>query len=508
MSQPIARHSPEEPQQEATTTAAVVNDLIETASDAIVVWDVAHGTIVSWNKGAETLYGWTADEAKTTSMQALLHTQFPLPFEDLVAELTAKGSWTGELVHTTRDGRQVVVASRWTAGRTAKGKSNAFLEINTDITERKRAEDALRRMEARFRHLLESAPDGILTIGDDGRIQLVNSQAERMFGYNRAELLHQFVEMLLPEELRPLHESQRGAFSANPRTRPMGIGLELFARKKDGTTLPVEISLSPLTFEGEHMVTAVIRDVSERTAIEAERHRADMAEQALVKRDEFLSVAAHELKTPLTSLRGFTQRLLRQYQKSADLNTEQSARAVAVIGRQSEKLQVLVNQLLDVSRIEAGGLTLVRELCDLVPLVTAVADEAQTRTNDHTVVVHAPQTLTAFVDSLRIEQVLTNLFDNAIKFSPDGGQITIELSQAGGETTLLVRDEGLGIPEEARAHIFDRYYQAHKGSHRPGMGLGLYISRQTVELHGGRIAATFPTAGGTEIGISFPSGAA
>jgi PAS domain S-box-containing protein len=231
------------------------------------------------------------------------------------------------------------------------------------------------------------------------------------------------------------------------------------------------------------------------------------ARVAVSIRDEFMSVAAHELKTPMTSLRGYAQLLGREFDKGEVSNPERVRRAATTIQIQSDKLARLIGQLLDISRIQSGKLAIERKPADLSELVRDVVDAARNQLKQHTLIARLPRDLPMSIDPLRVEQVLTNLIDNAIKYSPEGGQIDVSLSVAADHIRLAVRDHGVGVPLEHRAHIFDRFYQAHTGgplTSMAGMGLGLYISRQIVELHGGSISAEFPEDGGTRLILTLP----
>ncbi|HEY8489371.1 MAG TPA: ATP-binding protein [Dehalococcoidia bacterium] len=239
-------------------------------------------------------------------------------------------------------------------------------------------------------------------------------------------------------------------------------------------------------------------------ALAAERAAREAAEAALRLRDEFLSIAAHELRTPLTSLRGYAQMAQRRLTRDGG-EPERLAQSLQAITGQVDKLARLITQLLDVSRLEAGRLTLEREPTDLTALVEQAATAARTATDRHVITVDAPASVEARVDPLRLEQVLANLLDNAVKYSPDGGRVEVTLSEPrDGAVELSVRDHGLGIPPEQRGRIFERFHQAHGSGYRSGMGLGLYISRQIVELHGGEVRAEFPPDGGTRIVVRLP----
>lgn len=365
--------------------------------------------------------------------------------------------------------------------------------------------------EASFRAVLESAPDAMIITDSRGRILLLNAQTERVFGYPQEELVNQPVEILLPKELRSLHERHRTDYLGSPRTHPMGSGLQLFAVRRNGSRFPVEVSLSPIEIDGETLVISAVRDITDRVRAEEERARLGSeqaaraaAERALAQRDEFLSVAAHELKTPLTSLRLYVQILLRLGSAGTRLDPDRLADALKNIDIQTEKISRLVDQLLDVSRIEAGKLLLHPEDADLVPLVAGLAGAAQNSTTRHSITFSGPLTLPTRLDPLRVEQVVANLLDNAVKFSPDGGAITVSVEDSDDQAVIMVTDRGLGVPKEMRSHIFDRFYQAHSVNSSAGMGLGLYISAQIVELHQGRIWAEFPEEGGTRFVVSLP----
>jgi excisionase family DNA binding protein len=242
-----------------------------------------------------------------------------------------------------------------------------------------------------------------------------------------------------------------------------------------------------------------------RVALAAERAAREAAEAALRVRDEFLSIAAHELKTPLTSLMGHAQLIQRRIERTRTSEPERVVPGLRAIAGQATKLSRLINQLLDISRLEAGRLRLERQPADLASLVEQVVAGARVRIDRHTIALDLPPSLPIEADALRLEQVLTNLLDNAVKYSPDGGAIEVIVSQPeAAAAELSVRDHGLGIPPEMRGRIFERYYQAHDKGHMSGLGLGLYISRQIVELHGGTIHAEFPSDGGTRFAVRLP----
>jgi PAS domain S-box-containing protein len=250
-------------------------ELLELTQDAIFVRSL-NKKILYWNRAAERLYGWQREEVRGRVTHEFLHTVFPKPLEEIQAEVFEKGYWEGELAHTCRDGTTVTVSSRWALREDAAGKPVSILESNRDISHRKQEEQ-------KFRNLLESAPDAMVIVDRSGKIELVNAQTEKLFGYSRQELLGQPVEILVPQRFHGEHSTHRDKYSHTPRPREMGAGLELFGRRKDGTEFPVEISLSPLGTGENTLISSAIRDITDRKRAESKfRDLLESAPDAIV----------------------------------------------------------------------------------------------------------------------------------------------------------------------------------------------------------------------------------
>lgn len=354
--------------------------------------------------------------------------------------------------------------------------------------------------------LLEAVPDAVLIATADGCITFVNTQAEELFGYRREELLGRPVEMLIPERYRQGHPAHRRDYTRAPRTRPMGAGnVPLYGLRKDGRELPVEISLSPFDMGHGMETITTIRDVSERVRVEAERASLAQTREALRLRDEFLAVASHELKTPLGALSLQVDGLLRIAQR--DPGAEKFASRVQAISGAAGRLSKLIDQLLDLSRINAGRLVLERSETDLAEIVRQVARQFQ----DELVRAQCPFTLHAYapvrgaLDPLRVEQIVTNLLSNAIKYGR-GKPIEVTVSRASdGAARLVVRDQGIGIAPEHQARIFERFERIIADRSYGGLGLGLWITRQIIEAHGGTIAVESRPSDGSTFTVDFPS---
>ena len=410
-----------------------------------------------------------------------------------------------------------VLAAFSDAPRTFDLDDASFLKTVANVLaatiDRLRTERALRGSEDRYRATFEQAAVGIAHVGADGRYLRVNGYFCALLGYDRMELLGQ--------HFRDVTWSEGAEETAAQAARMLEGAIERYQAerrfiRKDGSVIWAVLTLSLVREAGGEppYFIAVIEDVTARRQTEDERARLlereqaarAEAEHAVRGRDEFLSVAAHELKTPVTSLRGFAQLAIRQLDTTGQIEPPLARQAFDVIDRQADRLTSLVGRLLDVSRIQAGRLVLEPRPSDVTALTDAVLAGARARTTRHEITLDAPGPLVAHVDPMRLEQVVTNLVENAIKYSPNGGPIEVSVAAPAGLVEIAVRDRGLGIPPEHRASIFDRYYQAHALSQGGGMGLGLYISRQIVELHGGELHAEFPEDGGTRFVVSLPRG--
>lgn len=536
--------------------------------------------------------------------------------------------------------------------------------------------------EAAIRGVVEAAPDAMVITDQDGKIVLVNTQAERMFGFRRSEILGRKIETLIPERFHQKHQGHRSGYMSTPRTRPMGSGLELLGRREDGTEFPVEVSLSPLQADGRMLVISIIRDVTERKRAEAERAEllvmaqaarqeaeetattlrrlqmisdtaltylslpallqelldrlrvamaidtaailllddqgmlltrhagtgleaagravvsvpigqgfagrvaaegrpvalADLdqvelvnpdlgehhirsllgvplrvqdrllgvlhvgtlarreftdvdtnflqlaadraalaienallyqrAQQAVQAREAFLSMAAHELKTPLTTVIGWAALLSDAVRDPDHHDAATISSYTDELESQVQRLDTMIGELLDASRLQQDRLELHPEPTDLVSLLRRLLvrfEHATERKLTHRFVFESPAEVVGWWDPTRIEQIATNLISNALKYSPDGGEIRVTVSVAGGQAELVVQDQGIGIRPEEIDDLFEPFRRTDAARRvANGSGLGLHITRRLTEQHGGTIELTSSPGVGTTVIVRLP----
>jgi PAS domain S-box-containing protein len=378
-----------------------------------------------------------------------------------------------------------------------------------DATERRRYESELlsaRRRAEQYAAIVKTSADAILSVGPDGTLQTWNAAAERMFGYTEAEAVGRQALALL----RPKNRTQQEASVLTELRAGRSVKMETICSGKDGRQLDVSVSLTPhLEPPGELTgVSAILRDISERKALDAEReqlllqaHQArTIAEAATLAKDEFLSVVTHELRNPLNSILGYTR-----ITRANPHDTAQVLRNCEIIERNAKVQQKLIEDLLDTARIVSGKLRIETEPLDLrlvlEEALAVVRPAAEAKQLD--LVAHFGQEQQRIIgDVARLQQVIWNLLQNAIKFTPSGGRVELRMDQVSQHVQFIVRDTGKGIAPDFLPTVFDRFSQNDRSQtqRQGGLGLGLALVKQLVELHGGTIEAA---SAGVGLGATF-----
>ena len=432
-------------QRDAKLLEARFRDLLESTPDAIVMVNVT-GRIVLVNSQAERVFGYPRSELLGQAVEVLL------PHRYRGAHLGHRSGFFGqprtrtmgaglELHGLRKDGGEFPVEISLSPIDTEEG--TMVMSAIRDITDRKRADQ-------KFKDLLEAAPDAMVIVNREGHIVLVNSQAVKLFGWSRDELLGQPIELLVPLRFSARHPDHRRNFFAEPRTRSMGAGLELHGLRKDGSEFPVEISLSPLDTEEGLFVSSAIRDVTERKRIEQVLRDKNLElENAALVKDRFLASMSHELRTPLNAIIGFTGTLLMKL--PGPLNAEQE-KQLRIAQTGAKHLLSLINDLLDVAKLSANKVTLNLEPVDCKTLVEEVSAtlELEARRKGLAFAVHTPPVdVLLLTDRRALSQILINLVGNAIKFTQQG-RVDVVLQDlqlpTGRAVQLRVQDTGPGIP--------------------------------------------------------------
>jgi len=467
-------------------TSTLLNGVADTMAQGLVVLD-EHLNLALWNKRWLELLEVPPELARPGA-----------PFGPVLSDLLERGELGDEtlphLLQTLRENSQARLNTRfswqranglWLEAQSQPTDDGKIVITYTDVTPLKQAERRSSEQATRLSAVLSHASDAIIVINESGSIESFNNAAEELFGYSAAEVMQRNVRMLMPEPYGSAHDQYLRRYISTGEQHTIGSRRELEGLRRDGQIFPLEISVREMWLGSKRLFIASLRNISERRAIER-------------MKNEFISTVSHELRTPLTSIAGSLGLLAGG---AAGPLQEKTARLIGIAHKNSERLVRLINDLLDIEKIESGKMDFRFSRVSL----TALSDQAIEANRGFA----EPMSVTirrgasaidcdVLGDPDRLMQVLTNLISNAVKFSPEGGTVSLVLEDRGATLRLNVHDEGGGIPEAFREQIFGKFAQADASDSRQkgGTGLGLNIAKRIVERHGGRIGFDSDTQGG------------
>jgi PAS domain S-box-containing protein len=461
--------------RDAALVEAKFRGLLDAAPDAMVMVNT-DGRIVLMNYETQRLFGYVKDELIGQYVELLVPERFRRAHfaqrTQYAVDPKVRPIDSGlEFYGCRKDGTEFPAEISLIPIPTEAGRFTTAVVRN--VSER-------RKTEAKFRSLLEATPDAMVLVDRQGKIVLVNSQTEKLFGYQRSELIGKAVEVLVPTRFRRQHEVQREGYALAPRIRPMDSELELFALRSDGSEFPVEISLSPLETEEGPLVSSAIRDVSERRRIEAALKVSNAELEA------FSYSIAHDLRAPLRGMNGFAKILLEEYKDKLD---PAGVECLQEIHDNALRMGALIDALLSLAQVARTAVKPQR--IDLVSLASATFKRLKASEPDRKVDVVLPKHLWANLDPQLASDLVDNLLDNAWKFTSKTPNAQIELGSAevDGIQAFFVRDDGAGFDMAHKAKLFAPFQRLHGLSEFAGTGIGLATAQRIVVRHGGRIWA-------------------
>ncbi len=369
-----------------------------------------------------------------------------------------------------------------------------------DVTERKRTEQELQENQARLTGLIDSAMDAVIAVNSDHRIVLFNPAAEQMFGCGASEVMGESLDRFIPAAVRAAHRQHIADFGrTGATTRRMGALGALSGVRAGGDEFPIEASISHLNTDGQKLFTVILRDITERKNLEEQREQLlageqelrHQAEEANRLKDEFLAIMSHELRNPLNVILGYSELLLLNQEIA---QSPQLHHMAAAVKRNAVAQSKLIRDLLDLSRLRSGKLELNKEVVSVLGAIENAIDSVRSDADAKGIslgLVFPEDALFVEADPVRLEQIIWNLLNNSVKFTPPQGAITIALAHENGNLSLIVSDTGEGIDQSFLPHVFEMFRQADGSTSRTqtGMGVGLAVVQQLTELHGGSITA-------------------
>jgi two-component system, sporulation sensor kinase E len=459
-------------------------NIFEASKDAIG-YATIDGTILLINRAFSELTGFSREELLRMNVRDLIPEQHRKQRDDMVAQVLQTGEPNEyEIEYLRKNGSRVPVSITVFAVKREDGKSIGLAAIVRDLSERKHAEE-------QFRLVVESSPNGLLMVDEQGTIRMVNRQIDELFGYERAELIGQSVEILVPQHMRSHHAGDRAEFIAHSESRAMGKGRDLYGVRKDGQEFPLEIGLNPIRTPDGLRVLASVVDITERKHIQKQLWQAER----LAELGTLASGMAHEIGTPMNVILGRAEYLL---QRTAD---EGMKKGLGTIITQIERITKVMNQLLAFARRRTPE----RQAIDLAEIVEDSLEMFQERIAHSRITVEKAieaQMPSVHADRDQLVQVLINLVMNSLHAMPDGGRLRLSLACEGSHVCLGVSDTGHGMPEEIRSKVFEPFFTTKDFG--KGTGLGLTVVKGIIEEHGGTIAVESVVGKGTTFWIRLP----
>ena len=472
-----------------TAEPSLFGQIVESCPNGVLMVD-PEARIALVNREAERMFGYTRVELIGQPIEMLVPARFRAQDggyrRSFIDAPQSRGMGTGrDLFGLRRDGTEIPIEIGFNPIQTAKG--TFVLASVVDITARRRAE-------TRFRVAVEASPHGMLMIDPSGNIVLVNREIERLFEYNREELLGQPVEILVPTDVREHHPELRDSFHRSPKSRPMGGGRDLYGRRKDGAQIPVEIALNPIETDEGMFVLASVVDIAPRKKAEEELRRSNE------ELERFAYVASHDLQEPLRTVTSYVQLLERRYRDQLGGDAAEFI-DFAVAG--ATRMQHLIQDLLAFSRV--GRYQPEVKAIDSGAVFQATLDDLRAALSTAVATVTRDPLPHVMADPVELEQLFTNLVSNALKFRRTTPRLHVGARRDGRFWEFAVRDNGIGVEAKYFDRIFVIFHRLHARDRYEGTGVGLAICKKIVERHGGRIWIESTVGEGSTFRFTLPA---
>lgn len=465
----------------------ILASVLEASDDAIIGTNL-QGIVFAWNRGAEQIYGFFGREMIGESIRRVIPADYEAEYASVVERISGGTRLEPhDTVHVTKNGHRINVLVTVSPICDADGRVLGATAIVRDTTAQHRAERALRSSEARGRAIIETAVDAIILIDRRGNIESFNPAAERLFKYRAAEVIGRNVSVLMPEPYSTEHDHYLRRYQMTGRRHIIGIGREVTALRKDGTTFPAHLSVAELTIEGETKFTGIVRDLTDRVKLEMKLRE----ESGLVKIGELAAVLAHEVKNPLAAVGGAIQILAEK------LPDPEDQEIVGEVLRRLDGLTAMMGDLLLYSRPPKPRLGPV-DLADLVHSLLSFFQRDPGWQHVRTSVDGSAPSVAA--DAELLKAALQNLLINALHAMDGQGALKVSLGSADDLAWIEISDSGRGIPPEVLAKLFTPFFTTKA----KGTGLGLATVKRIAEAHRGDVSVLNSSPSGTKIRFSLP----